>query len=102
VSSAFRVLGNNQESSSEAVAAWEALVGWGAASGQPDLVATGVQRYAVEALAARTYWLGDGVPRPAGYAHRSAGIVWDGKIDFATFFDAKPESIIGIQLLPLT
>jgi endo-1,3(4)-beta-glucanase len=94
--------GNNQESSSEAVAAWEALVRWGAASGQPDLVATGVQRYAVEALAARTYWLGDGVTRPAGYAHRSAGIVWDGKIDFATFFDAKPESIIGIQLLPLT
>jgi endo-1,3(4)-beta-glucanase len=53
-------------------------------------------------LTARTYWLGEGLTRPAGYLHKSAGIVWDGKIDFATWFDAKPESIIGIQLLPLT
>jgi endo-1,3(4)-beta-glucanase len=40
--------GNNQESSSEAVAAWEAVVRWGAASGQPDLVARGTERYALE------------------------------------------------------
>lgn len=94
--------GNNQESSSEAVAAWEAVVRWGGASGQPDLVDMGTRRYAMEALAARTYWLGEGVTRPAGYAHQSAGIVWDGKIDFATFFDGEPESVVGIQLLPLT
>jgi hypothetical protein len=28
--------------------------------------------------------------------------VWDAKLDYATFFDAKPESVQGIQLLPLT
>jgi endo-1,3(4)-beta-glucanase len=28
--------------------------------------------------------------------------VWDAKIDYATWFDPKPESIMGIQLLPLT
>jgi hypothetical protein len=28
--------------------------------------------------------------------------VWDAKVDYATFFDAKPESVQGIQLLPLT
>ena len=94
--------GNNQESSSEAVAAWEAMVRWGGASGQPELVARGVERYALEALTARTYWLGEGIDRPLGYTHQTAGIVWDAKIDFATWFDAKPESIIGIQLLPLT
>ena len=94
--------GNNQESSSEAVAAWEAVVRWGAASGQPELVAKGAERYAIEALTARTYWLGEGIKRPAGYTHRTAGIVWDAKLDFATWFDAKPESIVGIQLLPLT
>lgn len=48
------------------------------------------------------YWLGEGQPRAAGYAHTTAGIVWDAKIDYATWFDAKPESIVGIQLLPLT
>jgi endo-1,3(4)-beta-glucanase len=94
--------GNNQESSSEAVAAWEAVVRWGGASGQPGLVARGTERYALEALTARMYWLGEGITRPAGYAHRTAGIVWDAKLDFATWFDAKPESIVGIQLLPLT
>jgi endo-1,3(4)-beta-glucanase len=94
--------GNNQESSGEAVAAWEAMVRWGLVTGQADLVAVGVQRYALEALTARMYWLGDGLTRPPGYAHRTVGVVWDNKIDFTTFFDGRPESVLGIQLLPLT
>jgi endo-1,3(4)-beta-glucanase len=94
--------GNNQESSSEAVAAWEAVVRWGLASDQQDLVTYGVTHYAMESATARMYWLGQGVSRPQGYAHRVAGIVWDAKIDYATFFDPKPESVEGIQLLPLT
>jgi hypothetical protein len=48
------------------------------------------------------YWLGEGVRRQPGYEHTTAGIVWDAKIDYATWFDPKPESILGIQLLPLT
>jgi endo-1,3(4)-beta-glucanase len=94
--------GNNQESSSEAVAAWEAVVRWGLVSGQQDLVKYGVTHYAMESATARMYWLGQGLTRPAGYAHDVAGIVWDAKIDYATFFDPKPESVEGIQLLPLT
>jgi endoglucanase Acf2 len=94
--------GNNQESTSEAVAAWEAVVRWGLVRQNPDLVTYGVEHYALEAATARTYWLGEGVSRPAGYAHTSAGIVWDAKIDYATWFDPRPESIQGIQLLPLT
>jgi endoglucanase Acf2 len=63
----------------------------------------GVTRYAVETLAARTYWLGEGERLwPSGYAHDSAGIVWGGKTDFATFFDGRPEAVLGIQLLPVT
>jgi endo-1,3(4)-beta-glucanase len=94
--------GNNQESSSEAVAAWEAVVRWGLVRGNTDMTRYGVTHYAMEAATARMYWLGAGLTRPAGYAHTTAGIVWDAKIDFATWFDPKPESIIGIQLLPLT
>ena len=93
--------GNNQESSSEALAAWEAAARWGMVSGQPDLVTLGVTRYALEAETARDYWLG-ALPRPDGYGHQVAGIVWDAKVDFATFFDPRPESVQGIQLLPLT
>jgi hypothetical protein len=94
--------GNNQESSSEAVAAWEAVARWGMLRDNQPMIRYGVTHYALEAYTARTYWLGVGLSRPAGYAHTAAGIVWDAKIDFATWFDAKPESILGIQLLPLT
>ena len=94
--------GNNQESSSEAVAAWEAVARWGVVTGDADLTAYGVAHYALEAATARMYWLGEGLERPAGYRHTVAGIVWDAKIDYATWFDPKPESIVGIQLLPLT
>ncbi|MFC7533967.1 glycosyl hydrolase [Actinoplanes sp. GCM10030250] len=94
--------GNNQESSGEAVAAWEAVTRWGIATGDPDLTAYGVTHYALEAATARMYWLGEGLQRPAGYQHTVAGIVWNSKIDYATWFDPKPESIVGIQLLPLT
>jgi endo-1,3(4)-beta-glucanase len=94
--------GNNQESSSEAVAAWEAVTRWGLVSQNAELTTYGLTHYALEAATARTYWLGENLQRPAGYAHTVAGIVWDAKIDYATWFDPKPESILGIQLLPLT
>ncbi|MEU4243498.1 glycosyl hydrolase [Actinoplanes sp. NPDC026619] len=94
--------GNNQESSSEAVAAWEAVVRWGQVRKDKPMIEYGVTHYAMEAATARIYWLGQGLTRPPGYTHTGAGIVWDAKIDFATWFDAKPESILGIQLLPLT
>ena len=94
--------GNNQESSSEAVAAWEAVTRWGVVRGDDELTTYGMTHYAMEAATARMYWLGEGLQRPAGYAHRTAGIVWDAKIDYATWFDPRPESIQGIQLLPLT
>jgi endo-1,3(4)-beta-glucanase len=94
--------GNNQESSSEAVAAWEAVARWGLVSGNADLAAAGVTHYALEAATARRYWLGEGAERPPGYTHQGVGIVWDAKLDYATWFDPKPESVAGIQLLPLT
>ncbi len=94
--------GNNQESSSEAVAAWEAVARWGLVRGDPYLAEHGLTHYAMEAATARMYWLGEGISRPAGYGHTTVGIVWGAKTDYATFFDPKPESVLGIQLLPLT
>ncbi|GGN20870.1 endoglucanase Acf2 [Actinoplanes campanulatus] len=94
--------GNNQESSSEAVAAWEAVVRWAVVRDNAEMTGYGIAHYALEAATARMYWLGEGLTREAGYAHTTAGIVWDAKIDYATWFDPKPESVLGIQLLPLT
>jgi Glycosyl hydrolase family 81 C-terminal domain len=39
---------------------------------------------------------------PNGRPGQTAGIVWGGKVDFATWFDARPVSAVGIQLLPFT
>ena len=94
--------GNNQESSSEAVHAWEGVVRWGLVSGESATVATGMTHYALEAAAASRYWLGQGAERPAGFAHTVVGMVWGAKTDYATWFDPAPEAVEGIQLLPLT
>jgi endo-1,3(4)-beta-glucanase len=94
--------GNNQESSSEAVHAWWALTRWAAATNQPALYNEALAFYATEAATARWYWLGEKAAREPGYGYQVAGIVWGAKIDFATFFDARPASVVGIQLLPFT
>src|SRR6185312_11199187 len=79
-----------------------AVARWGTVRGNPAMTTYGVTHYALEAATARMYWLGTDLPRQSGYTHTIAGIVWDAKIDYATWFDPKPESILGIQLLPLT
>ncbi len=94
--------GNNQESSSEAVNAWWAVARWEIVSDQTGRLDDAIAHYVIESIAARTYWLGeDPTIRPAGYLHREAGLVWGGKIDFATWFDPRPSAVIGIQLLPV-
>ncbi len=94
--------GNNQESSSEAVHGWWSLTRWAVVTGQTELAQRAAALYATEAATARMYWLGEGLTRPAAFRHRTSGIVWGAKVDFATFFDARPASIVGIQLLPFT
>jgi endo-1,3(4)-beta-glucanase len=94
--------GNNQESSSEAVQAWHGMARWGAIRGNAAMTDLGRSYYALETNTALLYWLGEttGI-RPAGYTHTVVGIVWDGKLDFATWFSPMPEAIFGIQLIPL-
>lgn len=94
--------GANQESSSEAVHAWWATTRWALVTGDDALVRDAAALYALEAWAARAYWLDElGVGRPEGYAHQVAGIVWNGKLDFTTFFDPRAGAVIGIQLIPV-
>lgn len=94
--------GNNQESSSEAVHAWYGMARWARATDRTVLGDQALARYAIESAAARTYWLGEGGSRPAGYAHETVGIVWDDRFEFRTFFSADVRAVIGIQLLPFT
>ncbi|MDM7829822.1 glycosyl hydrolase [Cellulomonas edaphi] len=91
--------GNNQESSSEAVNAWNGLGLWAAASGQKALGTQATWLLSTEAATARAYWTAPALP--AGFAHQVVALNWGGKRDWATWFSPEPSAMLGIQLLPL-
>jgi hypothetical protein len=91
--------GNNQESSSEAVAAWNGLGLWARAAGDDSLLEQATWMLSAEAASARSYYLG--APAVDGFEHGVTGILWDGKRDSATWFSPEPSARLGIQLLPM-
>jgi hypothetical protein len=96
--------GNNQESSSEAVAAWNGLALWAKAAGDTPLQEEAGWLLSSEAASALSQWVDfDTTAKPyAGYDRGVVGIVWDGKLDYGTWFSAEPAAILGIQLIPMT
>ena len=94
--------GNNQESSSEAVAAWNGLALWARVRGDESLTTQADWMLAAEASAARTLWLEPDLDdEAAGYGHSIVSLTWGGKRDYATWFSSEPSAILGIQLLPI-
>ncbi|MBX9471090.1 glycosyl hydrolase [Microcella sp.] len=95
--------GNNQESSSEAVAAHHSLALWGAVAGDAALEEQARWMLALESHSARTYYTQfDTTTQPYdGFDRSVVGIVWDGKRDYGTWFSPEPAAILGIQLLPM-
>ena len=92
--------GNNQESTSEAVAAWNGLALWADATGDASLRDTAVWLLSSEADAARTLWL-EPDRLPDAYAHTMVSLTWSDKRDYATWFSSEPSAILGIQAVPL-
>lgn len=116
--------GKNQESSSEAIAAYEGVALFGqvmegiwrkdkdaqkAATSQ-QIADVGRIMTATELASAKRYWHvppgndNDGPARiyPEGYSQHAVGIMWQTMAQFGTWFGAQPYLPIGIQLLPLT
>ncbi|MET0933364.1 MAG: glycosyl hydrolase [Mycetocola sp.] len=96
--------GNNQESSSEAVTAWNGLALWAKASGQPDLYREAVWMLSSEAASARAYWTDFPLDAAVydGFDHTVTSLVWGGKRDYATWFSAEPSAMLGILVLPMS
>jgi endo-1,3(4)-beta-glucanase len=101
--------GNNQESSSEAVAAWQGLALWArarSAAGLPDvgLEAQATWLQSVEAASATAYWSGFDRSDPvhSGLDASVTSLVWGGKRERATWFSAEPSAALGIVVLPVT
>ncbi|WP_411698916.1 glycosyl hydrolase [Conyzicola sp.] len=96
--------GNNQESSSEAVNAWNGLALWAAASGQESLQTEATWMLSAEAASASAYYTDFDLDEQVyeGYDHTIVSLNWGGKRDWATWFSPEPSAMLGIVLLPLT
>jgi len=95
--------GNNQESASEAVNAWNGIGLWAQASGQDDLLTQATWLASTEAASARDYWTDPDLDDPVtdGFEHRVFALNWGGKRDWATWFSAEPSAMLGILLIPM-
>ena len=95
--------GNNQESASEAVSAWNGLALWARASGDATLETQARWLMSAEASSARAYWTDFDRDDPAidGFGHTVTSLVWGGKRDWATWFSAEPSAMLGIFVLPM-
>lgn len=103
------VQGNNNESTSEAANAYGAIVLYGLATGQDDLVDKGMYMHASTSAAFWQYWnnidgynnLGSDYDNfPSGYDKITTSIIWGSGADFSTWFSPKYAHILGIQGLP--
>jgi endo-1,3(4)-beta-glucanase len=116
--------GKNQESSSEAIAAYEAVALYGKVMKQiwqeenddghtatsQQIADVGRLLTATELASAKRYWHVPDVTNdndlqriyPEGYHQFTIGILWQTMAQFGTWFGAQPYLPIGIQLLPLT
>ncbi len=95
--------GNNQESSSEAVSAWNALGAWGRLTGRTWLYELSVWLLSLEAKSARTYWTNfdQSDPVRASYRHSVVPLVWGAKQDYATWFSGEQSAMLGMVVLPM-
>ncbi|MDN4480780.1 glycosyl hydrolase [Demequina muriae] len=92
--------GNNQESSSEAVAAWNAVALWAQVRGDATLEERARWLLASEADAARRLWLAPDLTSFSGFDHTIVALQWGAKRDYATWFSPEPNAMLGIQLIP--
>jgi endoglucanase Acf2 len=96
-------LGNNQESSSEAINAWVGLILWAEIHGDKALRDLGVYLYNTEIEAIRHYWFD--VHRlvfPPEYPHVETSMLFGGGYKHNTWWTDEPRQIKGINLLPIT
>ena len=94
--------GCNQESSSEAINAYAAMVLWGELTGDEAIRDAGIYLYTHEVHAALEYWFDVGDENlPDEWPYDYAGIVWGRGYKYATWFNQDPESIHAINYLPV-
>ena len=96
-------MGNNQESSSEAVNAWAGLILWGEIHGNRDLRDLGIYLYTTEIEAINHYWFDiHGKVLAPEYKNIEVSQLFGGKYAHDTWWIDDPRQIKGINILPIT
>lgn len=93
---------NNQESSSEAVTAWNGVALWAQLRGNSALEARARWMLSAEAEATRRLWLAPNLSAFPEFDHTISVLEWGSKRDYATWFSAEPAAMLGIQLIPMS
>jgi len=97
-------IGNNQESSSEAVHAYAAMIMWGEYTGNDELKETGIFLYTQETVAVREYWFderGENLPDIEEWEWDYACQVWSNGVAWTTWWTDEVEAIYLINALPV-
>jgi endoglucanase Acf2 len=96
--------GNNQESSSEAITAWNGLALWAAVTKNAALDTEASWMLSSETASANAYWTNfdQSAAVYRGYYHSIVPLNWGGKRDYATWFSAEPSAKLGILLVPMS
>ena len=98
----YGALGNNQESSSEALNAWAGLILWGEVTGNTELRDLGAYLFTTEAEAINHYWFNlYGQVFAPEYKNVETSMVFGGKYAHNTWWTDEPRQIHGINLLPI-
>ncbi|WP_163215708.1 glycosyl hydrolase [Clostridium thermarum] len=95
--------GNNQESSSEAINAWQSIILWGEATGNKTIRDLGIYLYTTEVQAINNYWFDiyNDIFHPS-YGHEYASMVWGGKYTHEIWWAGTAAEVHGINFLPIT
>lgn len=95
--------GNNNESSSEAINAWSALILWGEVTGNKALRDLGIYLRTTEIQAINHYWFNlHGLVFAPEYKNPDVSLVFGGQYQHNTWWTDEPRQITGINLLPIT
>lgn len=96
-------LGNNQESSSEALNAWAGLLLWAEVRGDRRLRDLAAYLYATEWQAVEHYWFDvHRLVLPSEYRNVDVALLFGAGYAHNTWWTDEPRQITGINLLPIT
>ena len=97
--------GKNEESTSEDAFSAYAMKLWGHVTGDPNMEARGNLQLAImkNSFSSYFYYDKDSNVQPAAFAANVvSGILFENKIDHATFFGGESEFVHGIHMLPIS